>query len=111
MERRIDGARLIEAVSKQAMMNVNASTVAKSSDGAQAISLTQLLLDKLREHNILEQYYRKDLVHGQLIKRSGGVLQVLSSQQALSEEQLNMIWTSVDQYEDMRYEFYAILKD
>ena len=50
-------------------------------------------------------------MHCQLIKRSGGVLQVLSSQQVLSDEQLNMIWTSVDQYEYMRYEFYAILKE
>lgn len=38
------------------------------------------------------------------------MLKVLLSE-GLSPEQLEMIWTSVDQYEDMKFEFYTVLKD
>jgi hypothetical protein len=107
-ERRIDGARIIDAICKQALINNNLSATTKD---APVKSITSLLVDQLTKHDILERYYSKRNVHSQLIQRSSNVLKVLLSQNVVSNEQLEMIWTSVDQFDDMRFEFYSILKD
>lgn len=59
LERRIDGARIIDSICRVALINRQLTTV---KDG-KTISLTQQLLHELIKHNILDQYYSKRNVH------------------------------------------------
>lgn len=108
MERRIDGARIIDSICRVALINKTLTTTGK--DG-KSVSLTQLLLQELRKHDILDRYYSKRNVHSELIQRSVSVLKVLFSDPQLAQDQLDMIWTSVEASEYTKIDFYNVLKD
>lgn len=80
LERRIDGARIIDSVCRNALINKSLKTTGK--DG-KVVSLTNMLVDELRNNEILEKYYSKRNVHSQLIQRSPNVLKVLMSDSIL----------------------------
>ena len=107
LERRIDGARIIDSICRNALIN---KTLTTTTPDGKTMSLAQLMLHQLQKHDILGMYYSKRNVHSQLIQRSASVLKVLMGD-SMTQEQLDMIWTSVDQFDDMKFEFYAILKD
>jgi hypothetical protein len=108
LERRIDGARIIDSICRVALINKTLTTTGK--DG-KSVSLTQLLLQQLQKHDILERYYSKRNVHSELIQRSVSVLKVLFSDSGLTNDQLEMIWTSVESAEYTKMDFYNVLKD
>jgi len=60
LERRIDGARIIDSICRNALINKSLKTTGK--DG-KVISLTDMLVDELRNNEILDKYYSKRNVH------------------------------------------------
>jgi len=64
LERRIDGARIIDSICRNALINKTLKTTGK--DG-KIVSLTDMLIDELRNNKILDKYYSKRDVHSQLI--------------------------------------------
>ncbi len=60
LERRIDGARIIDSICRNALINKSLKTTGK--DG-KVISLTDMLVNELRNNEILDKYYSKRNVH------------------------------------------------
>lgn len=77
MERRIDGAKLIDHVCKQALLNSGATI-------ASGVDLKQQLVIELQSKDVVNEFFSKARCHAQLVQRSEGLLKLMNVQNALS---------------------------
>ena len=87
MEKRIDGAKAIDMVSKRAI--TSGSVAAKETvkkPGSSSGDVIPALVQTLKEANVIDLYFSKATIHEQLVMRSSGVLSLFLSQDALTED-------------------------
>ena len=56
--------------------------------------VVKTLLTTLQEADIINLYFNRANIHEEQVKRAGGILSLFLNQEALSEDQINFIWSS-----------------
>jgi len=82
MERRIDGAKLIQEVCKQVNMIIyqqQSDSIMNNSSKQIHIRFISELLLKIKSENIIYQYFAKERTHSELVSRSEDFLKLLMS--------------------------------
>jgi hypothetical protein len=105
LEKRIDGAKYIDHICKLALQGTFRSTQNKTQD------FTGPLVDKLRDKEVILEFFSKSRIHSQLVQRSGGYLKLMFAQSAFSVEDMNLIWDNCATDEAIHFEFYKVLTD
>ena len=77
LERRIDGAKLIDHVCKQALLNSSATI-------STGVDLKQQLVQELLSKDVINEFFSKARCHAQLVQRSEGLLKLMNIQNALT---------------------------
>ncbi len=67
----------------------------------------ETLVNTLKEADIINLYFNRSNIHEEMVKRAGGILSLFLSQEILSEEQLDFIWSNCS--EDTLYR--ALVQD
>ena len=96
LEKRIDGAKLVDTVCKEMLKQKSfflKETVALKKKETFKKNLDKLVhyLDK---EQILQAFFDKKTIHEQLVQRSDGLLRLLMSQGLLKQEYLEEIWSN-----------------
>ena len=108
LAQRIDGAKMIDGVCKKVTMfgmDGETTTCAAGSNPK------GLLIAILKDANILELYFSNKNIHSQLVQRSHGLLKLLIGSQALSKDEIEMIWMSCEDDGDATMlDLYGVLK-
>ena len=98
MEKRIDGAKLISEVCKHANQLCFSATLENNHRTAQERAQTEAfvteVIQKIKEGAVLNQMFSKDRGHLQMVERAEELLKLLISQDALNEDELEMIWSA-----------------
>jgi len=110
LEKRIDGAKLIDAVCKAAILNKNTSKDFKTG-GSESTGLTAQLSEKLKSKNVLSLFFSKKDCHAQLVQRSEGLLKLLIGQKALNDEEMELVWSCTRLDEAICLNFYKALNE
>ncbi len=105
LEKRIDGAKYIDTVCRLALQGTLGGKADKSAD------FTRPLVDKLRDKDVLLQFFSKSRIHSQLVQRSGGLLKLMFAAQALSDAEMNLVWDNCATDEAIHIEFYKVLTE
>jgi len=100
LEKRIDGAKMIEQVCQRALSEIGSQVNQMKADGSQnkAGNLLQELIETLRQENVLELFFSSKLIHEQLVIKSAGVLKLLLKKQAISDEELELLWNNCQKH-------------
>ena len=108
LEKRIDGAKIIDTVCKKAITEVGAVSTG-SVTAPKKQQLLQQLVDILSEAKVLDLFFSRENIHSQLVQRSGGLFRLFFKKQALSQEEIEMIWTNCQSHESMALDLAAML--
>lgn len=111
LEKRIDGAKMIEQVCQRALSEIGSQVNQMKTDGSQnkAGNLLQELIETLRQENVLELFFSSKLIHEQLVIKSAGVLKLLLKKQAISDEELELLWTNCQKHISTALELTKVL--
>lgn len=96
LTKRVEGSKFIDLVCNQAILQP-------------AVELRQQLVSELKEAKILDEFFSKTKVHHYLIQNCEGFFKIMIKQQAILDEDLDMIWSNVSLNEDTRVEFYKVI--
>lgn len=90
LEKRIDGAKMVDYVCKQVTNLEEDTSSAKQRVGARA-----LLIGILREANILQYFFSAKTIHSELVKRSEGLLRLLLQYDGeLTQRDVEGVWVA-----------------
>ena len=92
LQKRVDGAAAIDQVCKRALSQRH--TVLKDIVKNETTQVLPTLLKTLQEADIIDLYFNRKTIHEEQVKRAGGILSLFLNQDALSEEQLDLIWNN-----------------
>lgn len=111
LEKRIDGAKMIEQVCQRALSEIGSQVNQMKADGSQnkAGNLLQELIETLRQENVLELFFSSKLIHEQLVIKSAGVLKLLLKKQAISDEELELLWNNCQKHISTALELTKVL--
>ena len=87
LQKRIEGAKMIDSVCKRAM-TLTALAGTSTSETQSAAEVLLELIHMLRHADILELFFSRQHIHSQLVQRSENLLKLLLTQQAITDEQL-----------------------
>ena len=85
LEKRIDGAKMINEVCKRAINEISSSS-ASSTSASPNKGLLNELLTTLDESKTVDMFFSSKLIHEQLVKRSDGLLKILLKKQTMTQE-------------------------
>ena len=102
LEKRIDGAKMIEQVCNTAVSQIGSGTATTTSERSK--NLLRELIDSLRAANVLELFFSTKNIHEQLVKKSGGVLKLLMKRNEITDEELDYVWINCHKHESTSLE-------
>lgn len=108
LAKRIDGAKMIDQVCKNAINEISAN----STNSQQASKgILQELIQTLNETNVLEMFFSSKLIHEQLVRRSDGLLKLLLKKKAISPQQIDMVWKNCQKHESLALDLTNVLQN
>ena len=114
LERRIDGAKIIQEVIKHANMlsftGINENQIGGTIKKEQQ-AFVEGIISRLNEAQVLHQTFSKDRGHLQLVQRSEEMLKLLLSHNSVTEEDLNLIWSATRMDETTQLEIYKVFAE
>ncbi len=81
------------------------------SDKLNTDSYLKAVIDKLKHHKVLYQMFSKERAHQQLVERGEEVLKIMISQDALSSEDMELVWSATKQDETTQLELYKLFNE
>lgn len=102
LEKRIDGAKMIDQVCNTAVSQIGSGSVTTTSERSK--NLLRELIDNLRTANVFELFFSNKNIHEQLVKKSAGILKLLMKRNEITDEELNYVWTSCQKHEATSFE-------
>lgn len=69
------------------------------------------VIELLKQRSVLKYIFSKEHAHLQLVQRSEELLKLFISQTALTQEELQLIWSSSNVDEGIKLELYKVLND
>lgn len=114
LEKRIDGAKMISEVCKAStQMTFQASIDAKenSSDKLHTNHFIKKVVEKLKHEKVLLQMFSKERAHQQLVERGEEVLKLLIQQDAMTSEDLELVWSATKLDETTKLELYKLFNE
>ena len=75
------------------------------------IQFIQFVINRLKEKKVLWQIFSKERGHLQLVSRTEELLKLLIGQEALSEEELEFIWSATNIDETTKLDLYKVFNE
>lgn len=107
LEKRIDGAKMIDQVCKKA---INELVTTTTNSENRSLNLLIELIETLRENNVIDLFFSSKNIHAQLVQRSEGLLKLMLKRQALTDEELEMVWSNCLRHDSMALGLINVLK-
>ena len=70
-----------------------------------------MLVSKLKEREVISHFFAKSSTHAQLVQRSAGILQFLIKEKALTDEEMELVWSCTQLDEAICLDFYKVLNE
>ena len=115
LEKRIEGAKMIDSVCKRALtLSAAAARETVSAGEAQGQGSGDVLADlihMLRVGDVVELFFSRKNIHSQLVQRSESLLKLLITAYGITDEELQMVWANCSQDEAMGLDLYTVVKN